>query len=234
MSPSLFSVRFLTLVVAAAGLAWGLVTLPGSEASDDLLDVESQLLRSETFTPKALARTLKTPAFEKLSNCDVPAQIALLLIEARVSEATLRAGAVNDFDLHSASIDSRSDRVLACAPRQSFVWLMKFSQAILRGQLDERSFAFLAMSYETSPDEGWVTIRRNNVAVPLLLVFPEPLKEKALSDFQRLVKGGFNEEAGRLYQGASPPIRSLLQASVEQLESYRQKSFWDAVHRVGS
>ncbi len=67
-----------------------------------------------------------------------------------------------------------------------------------------------------------------------MMVFPEPLKEKALSDFQRLVKGGFNEEAGRLYQGASPPIRLVIQASVEQLESYRQKSFWEAVHRVGS
>lgn len=234
MASSPLLARLLALAVAAAGLAWGLTILPRSEASDELLDLQSQLLRSETFTPRALARTLETPSFKKLGDCDVPAQTALLLMEARVSEATLRAGAVADFDQHSRSIDSRADKVLACAPRQSFVWLMKFSQAVLRGQLDERSFVFLEMSYDTSPHEGWIIIRRSNVTVPLLQVLPEPLKAKALSDFQQLVKSDFNEEAGRLYRVASPPSRTLIQTSVEQLEPYRQKSFWQAVHRIGS
>lgn len=234
MSASLLSARFLTLAFAVSGLVWGMSTLPRSEASDDLRDTGNQLLRSETFAPKALARTLESPAFRNLSDCDTPAQTTLLLIEARVSEAALRLGAVADFDQHSRSIESRSSRMLACAPRQSFVWLMKFTQAILRGQLDDRAFDLLAMSYEISPNEAWISIRRNNVAVPLLLVFPEHLREEALLDFQRLVRGYFQEEAARLYLGASPQIRLLIQASIDKLEPYRQKAFWDTVHKINS
>lgn len=229
MRPSLLSARCLTLVLAVAGLAWGCFVLPKSEASDDLRDTLGQFLRSETFAPKALARTLESPAFRDLSDCDTPAQTALLLMEARMAETSLRTGVVADFDRFSKAAESRSDRILACAPRQSFVWLVKFSQAILRGKLDERSFDLLAMSYDTSPDEAWISIRRNNVIVPLLLVLPERLKEQALTDFQRLIKGNFRLEAARLYQAASPPIRALLQASIEKLDPLRQQAFWDAV-----
>ncbi len=234
MSPSLFSARFLTLVFAAIGLVWGLFILPKSEASDDLRDMESQLRRSETFAPKALARKLASSASLSLSDCDTPSQTALLIMEMRVSEADLRAGAVAEFDRRSKSSESRSERMLTCAPRQSFIWLVKFSQAILHGQFDERSFGLLTMSYETSPNEGWISIRRNIVTVPLLLVLPEHLQEKALDDYQGLVRGGFLNEAARLYLEATPPVRLLLQASIEKLESYRQKAFWDTVHKASS
>ena len=234
MSPSLLSARCLTIFLAVMGLAWGFSILPKSEASDDLRDTQNQLLRSETFAPKTLTRTLESPAFRNLSDCDAPAQIALLLIEARVAEASLRAGAVTDFDRLSKAVESRSDRILACAPRQSFAWLVKFSQAVLRGQLDEQSFNLLFMSYETSPNEAWISIRRNNVAIPLLLVLPERLKEEALTDFRRLMNGDFREEAARLYLAASQAIRPLLQASIEKLEADRQKVFWETVYRIKS
>ena len=54
------------------GLAWGILTFPGSEAADEFLDLEGRLLRFETFS-----RAMAEPTLASES-----AQSALLSIRA--------------------------------------------------------------------------------------------------------------------------------------------------------
>src|SRR5205807_2417231 len=82
----------------------------------------------------------------------------------------LRSGTVTEFDQRIKSLETRSIRVLSCTPRQSFVWLLAFQLEVLQGALDQHSFDLLAMSYETSPNEAWISIRRVLAAMPLVLV----------------------------------------------------------------
>jgi len=53
--------------------------------------------------------------------------------------------------------------------------------------LNEQSFNLLAMSYETSPNEAWISIRRIIVAMPVVLAAPEPVRQKILFEFQQLI-----------------------------------------------
>jgi hypothetical protein len=223
-----------TLVLAAAGLVWGFCILPISEASDDFGYFESHLLQSETFNPKTLALKLSSPAAQVVGDCDTHAQTALLLIEMRLAQAALRAGGVEEFDRRTESLASRSSRVLGCAPRQSLIWLVAFSLEVMHGRLNEHTFNLLAMSYETSPNEAWVSIRRISVALPFLLIASPLLRAEILSEFQRLIRDGFLDVAARSYLGASEPIRSLLQTQIEQLDRPRQKAFSDVLQKLGS
>jgi hypothetical protein len=88
------------------------------------------------------------------------------------------------------------------------------------------------MSYETSPNEAWVSIRRIIVALPLILVAPEPVRNEILFEFQKLVRNGFVYDAARAYLTASQPIRSLLQAQIDQLDLPGQKAFSDALQKL--
>jgi hypothetical protein len=223
-----------TLAMAAAGLAWGCSTLPISEAVDYFGYFENRLLQSETFNPAPLALELASPAAQIVGDCDTHAQTALLLIEMRLAQSALRAGAVQEFDKRVESLDARSKRVLSCAPRQSFVWLLRFSLEAMHGRSNEQSFNSLAMSYEISPNEAWISIRRIVVALPFILVASEPLRQRILSEFKGLVGDGFIDVTVRSYLTSSAPIRLLLQTEIDQLPLPRQKAFSDLLQKLGS
>jgi hypothetical protein len=74
------------------------------------------------------------------------------------------------------------------------------------------------MSYETSPNEAWISIRRIIVAMSLVLIAPEPVRQKILFEFQQLIRNGFASEAARAYLAVSQSVRSLLLIQVEQLD----------------
>lgn len=226
--------RALALALGCLGLLWGISTLPRSEAADDLRDVESRLLRTETFNRKTLIQTVASEDAQNFSPCDTHSQRALLLMEMPLAEAALRSGAAGEFDRHIQSLENRTRRVLGCAPRQSFVWLVAFNLEVLHGRLNPQSFDLLAMSYETSPNEAWIAIRRIGVAMPLVLVAPEPVRQKILFEFRQLIRNGFADDAALSYANASGPIRSLLQTQVQQLDAKRQKDFSDALQRIRS
>jgi hypothetical protein len=56
------------------------------------------------------------------------------------------------------------------------------------------------------------------IAMPLVLVAQEPLRQKILSEFQQLIRFGFVDEATRSYLTGSGQVRSLLQTQIEQLD----------------
>jgi hypothetical protein len=221
----------LSLVVGCLGLAWGIFVLPRSEFADDFRDIEDHLLRFETFKPATFARTIDSRDFQDLSACDVHSQRAMLLMEMSLAESALRSGSVKEFDQRTNSLEARSTRVLSCAPRQAFVWLLVFQLEVLRGNLNEHAFDLLAMSYETSPNEAWISIRRILVAMPLVVVAPEPMREKILNEFQMLVRYGFVEMAARAYLSAPAPVRALLETRIERLDDPVRRAFSDALRK---
>jgi hypothetical protein len=234
MSLRLAILRGVTLALGAAGLVWACWTLPTSEATDYFRSFESQLLQSETFRPKALALMLASPTAQAVSDCDTHSQTALLLMEMRLAQAALRAGDVEEFDKHALSLEARTKRALGCAPRQSFVWLLAFNLEVLHGRLNEQTFNLLATSYETSPNEAWISIRRIIIAMPLILVAPESLRRRILLEFQQLIRNGFADDAARSYLTAPGSVRSLLQTQVDQLDLPGQKAFSNALQKMGS
>lgn len=230
----LFVQRILVLGLAIIGLVFGVLALPESRVVDQFHDIESTLLRSEIINRTALAQMLETQFSHDLSACDTHSQRALLLMEMPLVEAALRSGDSKQFDERVQSVEARTRRVLECTPRKSFVWLVLFDIEVLHGQLNAQSFNLLAMSYETSPNEAWISIRRIIVAVPLVLLTSGSLRKAILFEFQQLIRNGFVDDAARSYTSSSQAARSALQAQIEQLDAPRQKAFSEALQRLRS
>jgi hypothetical protein len=222
----------LTLLVGCLGLIWGVSNVKTGAASDSFLDLESSLLRFETFNRDTAIATLNGTAAQNVSPCDAHAQRALLLLELPLADAALRSGSAQDFDQHSQSLEGRAQKTLLCSPRDALVWLLLFGLRNEHGLLDAKTFDLLAMSYETSPYEAWVAIRRIIVAIPVILAAPDSLRERILVEFQALVRHGFLEVSALAYRNASEQVRSLLQARIDQLDAARQAEFRRAVERL--
>lgn len=221
----------LVVVIGCAGLVWGGLNAKRGAASDVFRDIETHLLKFETFSPATAAATLDGVAAQNLSACDIHAQRALLMLEIPLAYAALQSGAVQEFDRRSRALEARARQALSCSPRDSFVWLVLFGLHTGRGQVDENAFDLLRMSYETSPYEAWIAARRLTVAVPVILSAPEALRERILAEFQHLVRKRFVDMPVRIYLSAPAAVRTLLQSSVDQLSAKEQEAFIAALKK---
>jgi hypothetical protein len=223
--------RCLTTIIGCAGLIWGVVNAPRSEAADDFRELEARLLQFETFNRTTAADALASALAWDVSPCDNHAQRALLLMEIPLADAALRSGAAHDYDERVRSLESRAKRALGCTPRDSFVWLVLFGLETGHGVLNGHAFDLLAMSYDTSPNEAWIATRRITLAIPVVLSAPKSMQQRILGEFLDLVKSGFVELPARAFLRASGPTRALLQSRIEQLDASRQKAFSDALQK---
>ena len=234
LAAGLLVLRSLTVLVGCLGLAWALANVARADATDEFRDAEARLLQFETFNRSTAIRTLESAAARESDPCDSRAQHVLMLLEIPLADAALRSGAVRGFDQRLGSLEARSRQTLACAPRDSFVWLVLFGLETEHGMLDQHAFDLLAMSYDTSPNEAWIAIRRTTVAIPVVPYAPEPIQRKILDEFQNLVSHGYVEMTGRAYLNASARSRALLQSRIDRLDSQSQRTFADALQKLGS
>jgi hypothetical protein len=219
----------LTVAVSCLAVAWGISSFRQNDASDQYRDIETHLLRLESFDKEKLAEMLDNSASLEVSSCDTHAQKAMLLLEMPLAEAALRSGADVEFDQRVQSLEARSRSTLACAPRESFVWLLAFNLEVLHGRLDEHAFELLNLSYETSPYEAWIALRRIQAAIPVVLVAPERARGKILTEFRRLVSVGFADDAARSYLASPAAVQSLLREQIRLLTPDQQERFLGAL-----
>ena len=231
------SLRYLTLrssiiAICTGGLSWAVVSLPRSEAADEFRLVESHLLQFASFHPTTAAAALTSASAGEITSCDTHAMRALLLLEIPLADAALRSGAVREFDERTDKLQSRAREILSCAPRDSFAWLILFGAETQHGKLDVHTFELLAMSYQTSPNEAWIGIRRIMLATPVVLAAPKPIQDRVLTEFQNLIRDGLVEMPARAYQRAPAPVRALLESRVQMLDAANQKKFSDALEKL--
>jgi hypothetical protein len=217
--------RALTVVIGCLGMAWGIAGFARSAAVDYFEDVEARLLRFGSYSAESANEMLGSSMAQDLSDCDNHAQRSLLLLELPLADAALKAGATHDFDRRVQSIEERAKRVLACTPRDPLLWLVLFGLEVEHGRRDRHAFDLLATSYETSPHEGWIGLRRMLVAIPIVQTAPEPLREQILAEFQNLIRDKLPEIPARLYLSASDSTRAMLQPRIDQLDAKSRAAF---------
>ena len=225
------AISALALLVGCIGIGWGVSNLATGAAADEFQSLETSVLRFETYSPAAATRMLQSTAAQDLSACDTHGQRALLLLEMPLADAALRSGAAHGFDRHLQSLTMRARQAVACAPRDSLIWLLLFGLEVEHGRLDTHAFDLLAASYDTSPHEAWVAVRRILIGVPVVLSAPEPIRQRILAEFQDLVRHRFLETPAHAYAKAPAPVRDLLLSRIEQLDLPSQKAFAEALQK---
>jgi len=228
------ALRSLIVAVCAGSLGWAVVGTPRSEAVDEFRLVETNLLQFASFHPTTAVAALTGATAAEITPCDTHAMRALLLLEIPLADAALRSGAVGEFDKRTDSLQSRAREILSCSPRDSFAWLILFGAATQHGKLDEHTFDLLTMSYESSPNEAWIGIRRTMLATPVVLSAPKMIQDRILTEFQNLIRDTLVEMPARAYLRASAPARALLQSRIQALDPLSQKRFSDALHQLGA
>lgn len=121
---------------------------------------------------------------------------------------------------------------MSCSPHDSLAWIVLFALALQAGRLDAEAFGLLEASYETSPNEAWIGIRRVGVAAPVSLLAPTDTRQKLLAEFSALIEHGFVELPAQAYVRSHQAVRELLDTAISPLDPLRQRRFREAVQKL--
>ena len=150
--------------------------------------------------------------------------IRLFLLEHDLEAGTQRPPALDLAELQAAVNAAR-----AHSPTSSFMWLTDLWLRRLRGEPADGNSGLLRMSYLFGPNEAWIAIRRNPLALSLLPSVPTDLAEQAISEFVGLVRSGLYAYASRILSGPGWPMREQLVGRLAHLDEADRRRFAKAL-----
>lgn len=114
---------------------------------------------------------------------------------------------------------------LAQSPTNSFMWLTDLWLKHLRGESADGDLNLLRMSYWFGPNEAWIAVRRNSLALGNFKSLPSELAEQALSEFVGLVRSGLYVDASNILAGPGWAIHEQLLSRLAQVDEADRRAF---------
>lgn len=111
------------------------------------------------------------------------------------------------------------------SPSNSFMWLTDLWVKLRKGEFVDRDWNLLRMSYQSGPNDAWIAVRRNSLAVGVFQSLPDDLAEQALLEFARLVRSGFYSDAANILAGPGWAFRDKLLSRLVQIDEADRRAF---------
>lgn len=223
--PRFGAVRVLTAVVGICSIAWSIYSSIACPAESLLRDSAERILSGEIFSPEQLnGLESKLDAISKVS----PGALALsnaVVLRSRLLESELKS---HNSDLASSALvdlEAAVAAALAEAPANSFLWLANYWVHELRVDMPDDRVEYLRMSYWLAPNDAWVAIKRNPLALATFSSLPAELQERALSEFARTVRSGLFVEAADILIGPGWPIQEKLLSRLAEIKESARRNF---------
>ena len=230
---SLITRLCLTSFGVACGV-WALVVLPAIWRGRDLWPVAMRIMAGEIFKSGTLDAL--RPKIDAVLGTSLPqpasvqsaAMIDFRLAELELDTANVLAGNPK-FVRAEASIRS----ALGVEPTDAFLWTALFWLGRTQYGYRESDLGFLRMSYAQGRHEGWIALRRNLMAVPLLPLLPADLARDVVSEFRNLVTSGYTAGAAEILTGPGWPQRDVLLSAIADAPDDDKRHLDDAIYNLG-
>lgn len=229
------AVRIVVCAVGVVAVTWGLFFLPLFWQQGPLNRVASQVRQGHLFKGQALlGEASRVEAVEQKSFCN-PAELRNLVV---LHVAILNgASAVADrmpLDAEQAAVDAAAREALSCEPSNSFAWLVLFWIDASKYGVNTKNVRYLHMSYALGPNEGWIALWRNRLAIAVFQQLPSELEDMAVVEFVKLVEtGGMYAEAASVYGSAASEVQSRIIAQLKTAKATPRQVFAATLYDKG-
>lgn len=219
--------RSLIAIFGICAVAWAIDVVPIYRSDAPYMGTAERILSGEKFNAAQLdamrrqldATPVRPVQASALSGATV---MRLLLLEDGMKAGTRRP---SDSDL--VDLQSVVSATLSQSPTSAFVWLEEFW--LKRQQVDSADFNLLRMSYRSGPNEAWIALRRNPLALGVFQSLPSDLAEQTLSEFAGLVRSGLYADAANILAGPGWAVHEQLLSHLVQVEEAGRRSFASAL-----
>lgn len=117
------------------------------------------------------------------------------LIALRMAEVAVGRKSSEEVDHEMETAQSKVRNALLQTPSDAFLWLLLYSIEMARNGVDATNMSYLDQSYATGPNEGWIALRRNRMALASFPMLSEVIQSIVVSEFAKLVDSDFAEDA---------------------------------------
>jgi hypothetical protein len=140
----------------------------------------------------------------------VAARRSLAILKLRLVEDALNSGDRLSLDRRFADLKRSTTDVLEIEPSDAFFWLIYYWSNINIEGFNPSQLKFLDASYDFGPNEGWIAIRRNRLALAAMSQLSPVMSERVISEFTGMVASGLIVDAASSLMGPGAPLRSEL------------------------
>jgi len=226
--------RSLLLLLGIAGVIWPLSALSAFWVAVPAKETTGRILAGDRFKPRALNATMAMlEAQRRLSVARNDVARAEALIGLRIAEEGTRRRSAEDTDREAALADAKTRSSLEINPADSFLWLMLYSMETAYRGFDEKTLGYLSQSYATGPIEGWISLRRNKLALAIFSNLTGTAQQKVVSEFAGMVDSGFIDAAGLNLMGVGWEQRERLLASIANVNVIPREALAKQLAREG-
>jgi hypothetical protein len=226
--------RTFTCLLGLAAVAWGSFELPLFWRQAPVDRMASEILQGQTFGTSLLMDEAKQiEASEKSSLCNPSALNDAAAIRLAIVDNLM---AEHDKTLTSAygTLNHATRVALSCTPADSFEWLTLFWLDLSGHGFTEKNAAFLRLSYALGPNEGWIALRRNRLAIALFARLPSDLADDAVEEFVKLVNTGtLYPETAEIFSRAAPAVQQRLAKALGSAKTIPREMFAKTIYDNG-
>jgi hypothetical protein len=224
-------VRIFTFALAFLAVGWGVTAFPIFWRQSSIEQVARRIINGEPFTREALdSQMVAAKAAENETYCRPAGIRSAAIIQIRMAEQALGSGDQSAIDSAFLDLEGAVRGSLACNPADPFLWLSLFWATNTRNAPSPTHFEYLRLSYELGPNEAWIAVTRNRIALALYATLPVDLRKRAVLEFVSLIKTGLPQLAADIFIGPGWPVRDILLAEVANLDEASRTAFQRSLH----
>ncbi|MCK1269278.1 MULTISPECIES: hypothetical protein [unclassified Bradyrhizobium] len=207
--------------------------MPSFSLTVPLHDIVARIIGDERFKSEALVEILSRmhateqhimhPEFLRME----------AVITFRIAEVAMPRAGSDAADLAMEAGKNKVRSALCMAPTDAFLWLMLYSVELERNGLEARTTRFLDQSYAAGPLEGWISLRRNKLALSAFARLDEAVQIQVMAEFAHMVDSNFTEVAALNLMGVGWARREQLLRSLTDVDTIPREAFAKILLREG-
>jgi hypothetical protein len=228
------SARLFMLLLGLAAVGWGAATLPVFWHQSTIERTATHIVDRDAFKPEALV--LLMPAVEAAEQavlCRPEALRSAALIRLRLAEGAMAAGERTTIDGQLASLEDSIRRSLTCSPADPFLWMALAWLDGAREGFRPEQLQYLRLSYLLGPNEGWIAVKRNRLALSTYERLPPDLADAAMVEFARMLDSWCYPETIAIFTGPGWPIRDKLLMRTQDVSVRQREAFAKELYAQG-
>src|SRR5262249_24778290 len=152
--------RASTVLLGCAGIAWGLLVLPNGWRSIAIERMSGAIIAGEAFRPDVIDAQLERSVATVSGWCRPASVRSAAILRLALWEDAVSQGQRELIDPRIGLLRVGILRALGCSPAEPYRWLVLFTVDSSRTGFDPRYLAYLRLSYQLGPNEGWISQHR--------------------------------------------------------------------------
>ena len=226
--------RLLVGAFAMGAIVWAVFVTPIFWSNEGIAQAAAHIIAGEIYNPETMDAL--NASFEHTHGSVFRSSISNkgAIIQLRSAENAIAAGDQKTIDEKLTTLDRSVNDALSDGPSDPYLWLVRFWLSNKRDGFTAEHLRYLQLSYDLGPQEGWIAVKRNRLALGLYPVLSDKLKTAALSEFVGLTRSQLGGEAADIMIGTSPVVREALLVRLAQLGQSDREAFAKVLYSKGA